>query len=234
MMSDTPTYHGLFPVLVMESYHNDPASIKTAISQNILNHVDETGLSGEASGNIALHLDPAFGELFEFAIASVKNFISGYKLDPSIFDYTIVKSWANVLYNCSTPYHHHRDAHVSFCYYVNVPSNQNMAITFYDREDKHEPFAQITRCNPVSTFTPFNSPSWYFNIKEGQIMVFPSSVPHGVNCNLKEEDEVPTMKTPDDFYRYRISIAGDVLLTHKNKTTNPLGLQPMTQWRTYK
>jgi hypothetical protein len=31
----------------------------------------------------------------------------------------------------------------------------------------------------------------------------------------------------------RISIAGDFMLTHKNKTSQFLGLQPIKNWKTY-
>lgn len=229
------SYYAIFPTMVYEGHYDTPKTIREAVEKNIFDHLDRDGFGGEKTGNVKLHLDPFLDELFVYATKSAKQFIKGYKMDPEIFDYNIVKTWVNVLHNTSTPYHHHRDAHISFVYYLNVPKEQSMAIKFYDTEYKHEPFNSMLRCNPVSEYNNFNSTSWFFNVTEGQIMVFPSSLPHSVDCENNSSVHSDTaIKTVDDLRTYRVSIAGDIILTHKETTTNPTGLQPMSQWRKFK
>lgn len=225
------THHAIFPTLVTELYYDKPNSIKESIRSSIKSFTNDDGLAGESSAKVSLHLDPAFDELFRFAEYSIKQFVAGYNIDPEIFDFHIVKSWANVLRNASTPLHDHRDAHISFCYYVNVPKDQNMSITFVDKDYKHEPFSQMLRCNKPYEYTLVNSTSWYFNVSEGMMVVFPASLSHMVRSESGEK--IQGIKTTDDFDKHRISVAGDVILTHKKITTNPLGLQPVSNWRSF-
>ena len=77
----------------------------------------------------------------------------------------------------------------------------------------------------------FNSYTWQFTPIDGQLMVFPATLNHDTlgqspqaNCSIK---------TVEDVKNRRISIAGDILLTHKNKIARNLGLQPISNWRKF-
>jgi hypothetical protein len=41
------------------------------------------------------------------------------------------------------------------------------------------------------------------------------------------------IKDLTDLRNHRISIAGDVIITYKDITAKPLGLQPVKNWRTF-
>lgn len=230
-MNYSYTYHAIFPTLVAEFHHENPAVIKDSMCNSLQSFTDENGMSGESSAKVSLHLDPKLDDLFAFVETAAKKFIEGYNINPDIFDFHIVKSWANILKNTGTALHHHRDAHISFCYYANVPPDQNMKITFVDKDYKHEPFAEMLRCNRPNEYTLVNSTAWYFDVFEGQLLVFPSSLSHMVRSEIDEPRQ--GIKNKDDFYKHRISVAGDIILTHRKITTNALGLQPLSNWRTF-
>ena len=40
-------------------------------------------------------------------------------------------------------------------------------------------------------------------------------------------------KSLEDAKEHRIAIAGDIILTYKEKAAKPLGLQPKRNWRTF-
>jgi hypothetical protein len=81
-----------------------------------------------------------------------------------------------------------------------------------------------------------NSSTWRIPPVEGQIIVFPSKLEHSVMSNDQKDPIVAKdegSKTVDDLLERRICIAGDFILTHKNKTTQYLGLQPIKNWRIF-
>jgi hypothetical protein len=66
---------------------------------------------------------------------------------------------------------------------------------------------------------------------EGDLFIFPSSLNHSVKYEFNRGYYEPPIKSIEDVKMKRICIAGDILLTHKELTTNPLGIQPIENWR---
>ena len=86
----------------------------------------------------------------------------------------ITQSWLN--YTETNQFHHHhshQNSHVSGVFYINADKKVD-SITFHKLE--------IPRMELVTTkYNTFNSISWNFPVKTGDVVLFPSFLPHGVN-----------------------------------------------------
>lgn len=228
--------HLLFPTLIVEHINPNQEEIKKIFFNNIMKYIDpESGFSGESTGYVNIHHEPKFFDLYSFISDCVADYLTQLSIDPSEFDINIIKSWLNVIEKRSTPIHNHNDAHFSFVYYVNIPENVNQSIRFYNSEvHMSEPYDYMF-ANNVTEWNILNSGSWSFVPEEGKCFVFPSKLRHDTHCPDGRFMEVieTNYNTIEKLYPKRIAIAGDVLLTHKNKTTSPTGIQPISNWKTF-
>lgn len=92
----------------------------------------------------------------------------------------VTQSWAN--YTKPGQYHHrhaHPNSFISGCIYIAAKGDK---IYFY--KDQYQ---QIKV--PTENFNPYNSESWWFEVNEGDVIIFPSSLTHMVETlgNDKEE-----------------------------------------------
>ena len=221
--------HYLFPSLILEKHDLNFPAVKSAVQATIFQHM-KNGFSSEETGHVDLHLDGNFKQLFEFASSAISDYISTFAADPEIFDWYVVKSWANIIKNRGNPTHNHADAHLSFVYYINIPSEIETPIIFHNNPNRYEPFHGFSRWNSKS-FDVLNSGIWKFVPVEGQILVFPAAMAHETPRVSNTPD--PGVKDYTDLTKHRFSIAGDVIITYKDPTANPLGLQPITNWRKF-
>jgi uncharacterized protein (TIGR02466 family) len=223
--------HLLFPVSILEETNEQHAFIKDAFERNILNYVDENGMSDESTGHVTMHHEAEFEPLFSFATKAAKTFVAQYMIDPELFDYNVVKSWMNILDQRETPRHDHSDAHISFVYYINIPENRATPITFYNHQERHEPFPAMAKHNHPLEWNLVNSYGWSFKPSEGTLFVFPAKLEHYVEKTSNETDK--GIFSLEDFRSRRVSIAGDIILTYKETSAKSLGLQPIANWRTF-
>ena len=128
------------------------------------------------------------------------------------------------------------DAHLSFSYYINVPDELVFSIFFRNRElgdNWNDVNNAILRVN-VMEANEFNSEIYNIIPEEGDLLVFPSKLMHGV---MKLDDEIKHKEDPfyeiEDLKTMRVCIAGDILLTYKDLQPLPLGLQPIKNWKTF-
>ena len=83
----------------------------------------------------------------------------------------ITQSWAN--YTKPGQFHHkhaHPNSFISGCVYIAAKGDK---IYFYK-----EGYQQIKL--PAETYNPYNSESWWFEVNEGDVILFPSSLTHMV------------------------------------------------------
>jgi uncharacterized protein (TIGR02466 family) len=120
-----------------------------------------------------LNLD-VFKELKE----QINNYITFYfknvlEVDDSIKPY-ITQSWLN--FTEEDNFHHihaHTNSIVSGVYYFNADINSDN-ITFY--KDMYEQIKLKYKNSSI-----LNANTWTFDVKTGDLILFPSNVPHGVN-----------------------------------------------------
>jgi hypothetical protein len=226
------TTHSLFPTLITERSNDNHATFKKVFVNNVHKHMTEDGRSDESTGHVDIHTDPGFKEFFTFIADSVREYVSTLNIDPDTFEYNLVKSWLNTTTESDNPIHDHADAHVSFSYYVNIPEGLEKFLVFYRPHDTNSLYNGMLNFN-INEHNAFNASTWKLRPEEGKVFVFPSSLKHSVLAPHHDEPVfVPEMGTVDVMSR-RICIAGDFLLTHKHKTTQFLGLQPVKNWRTF-
>lgn len=228
--------HALFPTLLCEFNYDFPQQFKETFFQKVYDHVDSHGNSNEKTGHVTIHHEPDFRPLFQFIGQSLKQYVSKFNCDPSKMDAYIVKSWLNIIRDIQTPYHSHADAHISFVYYVNIPEDIVEPIRFFPNNPmSREPYPGFTKyANHTGKWDMFNAQCWEFNPIEGHLIIFPASMPH--DTELKN-GEIRSMEGPnfplENLKKKRISIAGDVMLTFKEKTAVAMGLQPLKNWRKF-
>lgn len=225
--------HAIFPTLVGEFSYDYPQRFKDTFFERVYDHVDSNWNSNEKTGHVNIHHEKSFEELFAFIGQSLKQFIARYECDPSKMDAYIVKTWLNIIRDIQTPYHTHADAHVSFVYYVNVPDDIQEPIRFFSEQSgRYVPYPGFTKyANHTGTWHQFNAQAWEFFPKEGDLLIFPSCMPHDTELKNREVKSMESVNFPlDKLKKKRISIAGDVILTFKERAAVAMGLQPFSNW----
>ena len=121
--------------------------------------------------------------------------IEGVNTD--ITNLRITKSWLNKIEPQDFhALHNHKNSHLSGVFYISCLPNDN--IQFINKSVR---FPDTTLELPKKKMTEFNSQGISVNIKEGDLLLFPSWVPHQVSVN----------KTVD---KERLSISFDTWPTH--------------------
>jgi hypothetical protein len=235
------TINLLFPTFIWTENYDKHLNFKEKVFSNIQNLCTPDGFSHEFTGHVTLHHTKDFKNFYKFVIENAKKYVETLSIDPDIYEYNVVKSWFNITRKSDNPRHNHCDAHISFSYYINTPSDCKKHIRFYNsssskQKNSNELYPGMVEFN-ATKFDYINSNYWNFDTEEGIIFIFPSSLDHSVvdvntikeNCEIEENKRTSL----DDFKKCRIAIAGDILLNFKNKKSVSLGLQPLKNWRTF-
>lgn len=224
--------HKLFPTLVGEFQYEHSDQFKETFYSRIFDHMTPDGISNEMTGHVLLHLDPAFSGFFTWATECVQQYVARYHIEPELFDFNVIKTWMNITQHRQTPIHNHADAHISFTYYINIPDSFTRPIRFHNFHDKHEPFPGSVRHNNPLRWDDVNSYTWEFEPKEGQLFVFPATLPHETGGGYTAEREEGCL-TRSQLEQRRICLACDILLTYKELAAKAMGVQPIKNWKRF-
>lgn len=229
----------LFPTMIGHTVYEKSDSFKDLIFNTIGDHLSEGKQSHELTGHLTLQHDERYADFFTFATASAMEYVASLEIDPNIYDYNIVKSWFNITRAKNNPRHGHQDAHLSFSYYIHTPEDVKKMICFFAGAMPNELYPGMFASN-LKNFTFENASSWSLDASQGSMYMFPAKLEHAVIESKSQitlggvlnatglEDQI------DDIRRFRVAIAGDIVLTHKEKAAVSLGLQPVKNWRTFK
>lgn len=224
--------HPLFPTLICEFNYDKKDEFKQFFYQKIFDYMTPEGYSNEFTGHVNIHHEETFKSFFVFAVECARQYARRLHIDTDKFDFNLVKTWMNIKKDDSTPLHAHGDAHISFTYYVNVPDSFVRPIRFYNYDRRHEPYpGSIKWNNPTDSWDWLNAHTWQFAPVEGQLLVFPSTLPHDTVGKTDGLDK--GNPTVEELNENRICLAADILLTYKDKTASPLGVQPVSNWRQF-
>ncbi len=129
------------------------------------------------------------------------NFYIKELLKGQDFNLYITQSWANFTEKneCHHP-HNHPNSFLSGIFYVQVDSNND--ITIFNKEPNF--IFSITSTEP----NIFNSNSWAYQPKNGDLLVFPSNMAHGVPT--KETDETRISISFNTFVKGLIGSESDL------------------------
>lgn len=223
--------HSIFPTLVCEWENPDKDKFKKIFFEQALRYFDSDGYSHEVTGMVDLHLNPAFDDFYNSIGMNAKAYLACLGLDPNIFNINLVKSWLNVTREMHTSTHSHADAHISWAYYVNIPQGIEKPIMFTVAERPNDLFHNMSYEN-IKEPNIFNTNAYAINPVEGLLLMFPAKLQHstgGYGSGRKDEG----VKTLEDLSMRKVCIAGDFLLTYKNKSARSYGLQPTSNWKVF-
>lgn len=215
----------LFPTLVGTEIYKDHANFKKKFFDSLPKYTREDGITGEESGHVAIHLNPDFEDFFQFVSSVAEDYIEELVGSKDIWEPWIVKSWFS---DFSVPMHDHADAHLSFVYYVNVPLGKASSLHMIPPVDRLNDltggmFLKNKNVEVVKQNNQYNCDSVLFHPSEGALVLFPARMKHVVE----------PIQQSDNIYDRRISIAGDFILTFKETTARSMGLQPVSNWRSF-
>lgn len=227
----------LFPTFVGQEIYQDSQRFKSVVFDSIDDHLSDDGYSNEMTGHLTLHHDIRFAKFFEFATRSAMEYVSCLSIDPSIYDFNVVKSWFNITKETNNPVHTHSDAHLSFVYYISTPHDVQKMLCFFVKDSPNELYKGME--DNIRAFNVENSASWSLVVNEGELYLFPANLAHGVIASKEDitgygvKTSVENDDPVRDITKFRVAIAGDIVLTHREKTLVHMGLQPIKNWRTF-
>jgi uncharacterized protein (TIGR02466 family) len=165
--------HGIFPTPVYFS------ELERDFTKKELKFFDKSKLTTYPnSGNITSEdtyiLDkPELADLKAECMVAVQRYVDNIMSFKSTVQPYITQSWLNFT---ETGQYHHKHAHpnsiISGVIYVNA-DEENDKIYFYN-----DGYKQIKP--QINEWNLYNSESWYFTVKTGQVVLFPSNLTHMV------------------------------------------------------
>jgi hypothetical protein len=227
----------LFPTLIGSHNYAEKDAFKEKVFRTFKNHVSPQGYSNENTGHLDLHHEKAYEDFFKFVTACARDHVSGLNIDPSIYDFNIVKAWFNISKTKNNPKHNHSDAHLSFVYYIHTPAEYKKMLCFFLDNNPNALYAGML--DRASSYTLANAVSWAFETDEGTMYTFPAKIPHAVVASAQDVTNIGILNVDQldepikELKTFRVAIAGDIVLTHNEKALVNLGLQPISNWRTF-
>jgi hypothetical protein len=167
----------------------------------------------ENEGNPLIHQEESLSPLFAEITRHIKCYCKDVLRLKDVFDVVFTKSWLSRSReaNHEIPWHLHSTSHVSFVYYLNTPENSQL-LQFSNEYSPNSLFKSLFLDDPsgeeyniVEEFTEINAETFGLTPIEGNLILFPSKIPH---C---------TKSPSDEFNGERLAIVGDVTLVLKEE-----------------
>jgi uncharacterized protein (TIGR02466 family) len=146
-------------------------------------HLTNTNIGNVASNNNYILNEPEFKNLNQFITEAVNeylNIIYKPKFKNELF---VTQSWLN--WTKKGQFHHkheHPNSFVSGVLYIQTDATKDK-ITFYKSG-----YSQLFL--PTDNYDNMNSTSWWFRVKTGAIVLFPSSLTHSVELVTSDETRI--------------------------------------------
>ena len=179
------TLNGIFPTPVQQG------NIGRSFTQEELDFIKlhcEPGRTYKNQGNTTsldryILKQPEMKDVLEYINTSIKNYVVNVIIPKHPVEFVVTQSWLN--YTKEGEYHHkhaHPNSLISGVFYFDAEFEKDRIYFFKDG------YQQIKI--PTDTFNLWTSDSWFFQVKTGDIMLFPSSLTHMVES--KKGDNVRT------------------------------------------
>ena len=203
---------GIFPTPVQQGNIGRPF---TKEELDFVNHWGKEGNTYNNQGNITslnkyVLDDPTLKDIREFAQKSIDNFVNNVYIPKKPVQLAITQSWLN--YTKEGQYHHsheHPNSFLSGVFYFDADFETDK-IHFHKKG-----YQQIKL--PTDNFQWYNSDSWFFQVKTGDIMLFPSSLTHNVETKKGENRRVSLA-----FNTFPVGYIGEEETLTALHTANPL------------
>jgi uncharacterized protein (TIGR02466 family) len=148
-------------------------------------HSKETNrnVGNVTSNNNYILNEPEFSDLKKIIIEHLNEYLKIIIKPKNPIKIYITQSWLN--YTSKGEFHHkheHPNSYLSGCLYIQTDETKDK-ITF------HKSGYQQLKL-PTENYTIMNSDSWWFNVKTGGIVIFPSSLTHHVEDVIANETRI--------------------------------------------
>jgi uncharacterized protein (TIGR02466 family) len=180
-----PTFELLFPTPVMFTELNREFTKKELnfVSKNGKEEMTNKNIGNVTSNNNYILEAPELENLKKYITATINQYIKKvYKPKYDVQGF-ITQSWLN--YTNKGEFHHkheHPNSFVSGVLYIQTDETKDK-ITFHKSGYKQLQLA-------TDTFDIYNSDSWWFNVKNRGIVLFPSSLTHHVENVTADETRI--------------------------------------------
>ena len=210
--------HNLFPLSIFQdqiqmnideknNLINEIRKMKDT-SQNLGSIGKSESWTGDTQGFEYLHKNKVFDKLFDEIKKKIILYLNFLKVDQEQIDIFMQRSWATISNNKEViRKHQHLQSHISFAYYLKKNS-QDANFVLFDDYKRNEFIPGLFTSKSldikkiVKEITFSSAPRILMEVKEDDIVIFPSKTTHGT-------DQIPNNNE-------RISISGDVTFLAKN------------------
>ena len=180
-----PNFELLFPTPVMFSEIDRP------FTQEELDYVNSHGKEGMTNRNVGnvtsnnnyILEEPELAGLKEVVTKAINEYIKRVYKPKYEAEAYVTQSWLN--YTAKGEFHHkheHPNSFISGVLYIHTDQTKDK-ITFHRSGYKQLQLA-------TDNFDIYNSDSWWFNVKTGGIVLFPSSLTHHVEDVTADETRI--------------------------------------------
>mgnify|MGYP003341205510 FL=1 len=180
-----PNFELLFPTPVMFSEIDRP------FTQEELDYVNSHGKEGMTNRNVGnvtsnnnyILEEPELADLKEVVTKALNEYIKRVYKPKYEGEGYVTQSWLN--YTAKGEFHHkheHPNSFISGVIYIHTDETKDK-ITFHRSGYKQLQLA-------TDQFDVYNSDSWWFNVKTGGIVIFPSNLTHHVEDVIADETRI--------------------------------------------
>lgn len=162
---------GIFPTPIGTSEFNEP--FPAALIDKIYQFDIQKNFGNKRSVRADVLSDPVFERISVFIDNAVSEYFHKVYRPKELITPYVTQSW--ISYTSPGQYHHkhvHGNSFISGVFYIQT--NAHDSICFHDDTYKS---LNIT----TEHFNVFNSDTMYFPVREGMLLLFPSSTPHSVD-----------------------------------------------------
>jgi len=199
-------YFSLFPKLVYSSFLGREITDVEKEYTHIVGKSAILNSGNHTSSNMDVLEHPAFADIKNFILRHIKNYKETILVPKYDMDIVLTESWLNFTnINQKHHMHKHNNSYLSGVFYLNTVENDS--INFHNEESGLYNFFDVE----TEKHNEFNSPNWELPVKTGQLILFQSSLQHGVN-------EVKENKT-------RISLAFNTFIKGQISSKKTVGLK---------
>ena len=210
--------HNLFPLSIFQ----DQIQMSIDEKNNLINEIRKMkdlsknsdykfkneSWTGDTQGFEYLHKNKVFDKLFEEIKKKIILYLEFLKVDKEKIDIFMSRSWATISNDKEViAKHQHLQSHISFAYYLKKsPEDANFILHDEIKRNEFIPALftskTIQKEKVVKEPTYASAPRINLEVKEDDIVIFPSKTPHGTDQTLNNNE--------------RISISGDVIFLAKD------------------
>ena len=205
-------FHQLSPIIVYETEIKGflPSLYKSFEDGSFDNSTGK--ITGELNGKVLIHQDTRLIPFFRELKKSIIQYLEHFNIDKKTFQINFTKTWFTICDpNQTFPMHYHSCSHISWVYYIQTPGDP---IVFH-KKNSNEWFGDAFKFSNHYTYT--NMEGYAINPKAERLVIFPGSLEHYTTAEPRKHR--------------RISLAGDVILTLKDRTNSESGLLSPQFWK---